>query len=167
MSAKAVEDGASERGRPSSSSKASVACVGDLSTRCEDTRTAALSLSMLNVGYSSSSVGGGGGRQGELEGVGRGVREEEERGTLAPETPQRAARPNPGEGAKSETKRERSEPLTVVIFGQQIENDLTYLVYGIFFFHTQCPAPFLCRSFTSLKDIVCFMQIVTLTLSQN
>ena len=103
MSTKAVEDGASERGGGgvhSYSTKASSLSMGDLSTRCEDTRTAALSLSMLNVGYSSTSLGNCG-REGELEGAGgRGVREEEERGTLAPETPQRAARPNPGEGEK-------------------------------------------------------------------
>ena len=106
MSAKAVEDRISERGVPTSSTKASLS-MGDLSTRCEDTRTAALSLSMLNVGYSSSSSSVGS-REGELEGVGRGVSEEDERGTLAPETPQRAARPNPGEG-KREGERERSE----------------------------------------------------------
>ena len=100
MSTKAVEDGKSERGGPSSSAtNASSFSMGDLSTRCEDTRTAALSLSMLNVGYSSGPVGGGS-REGELEGVGRRVSEEEERGTLAPETPQRAARPNPGEGRR-------------------------------------------------------------------
>lgn len=97
MSAKAVEDRVSERGVPTSSTKVSLS-MGDLSTRCEDTRTAALSLSMLNVGYSSSSSVGD--REGELEGVGRGMSEEEERGTLAPETPQRAARPNPGEGRR-------------------------------------------------------------------
>jgi hypothetical protein len=119
MSIKAVEDGASERGGgPSFSTKASSFSMGDLSTRCEDTRTAALSLSMLNVGYSNSSVGvGGGGREGELEGVGRGVREEEERVTLAPETPQRAARPNPGEG-------EREEGVLNGVFNKR------WLVYG-------------------------------------
>ena len=106
MSTKVVEDGKSERGGPSSSAtNASSFSMGDLSTRCEDTRTAALSLSMLNVGYSSGPVGGGS-REGELEGVGRHVSEEEERGTLAPETPQRAARPNPGEGRR-ERERER------------------------------------------------------------
>ena len=104
MSTKAVEDGASERGGGggvhSYSTKASSPSMGDLSTRCEDTRTAALSLSMLNVGYSSTNLGNCG-REGELEGIGgRGMREEEERGTLAPETPQRAARPTPGEGEK-------------------------------------------------------------------
>lgn len=95
MSTKAVEDGASERERPSVPAKTSLS-IDDLATRCEDTRTAALSLSMLNVGYPSSSLN-------ELEegcGGGRGGSEEEEKGTLAPETPQRAARPNPGEGNK-------------------------------------------------------------------
>lgn len=100
MSTKAVEDGASERGGGGVHSYSSSPSMGDLSTRCEDTRTAALSLSMLNVGYSSTNLGNCG-REGELEGVGgRGMREEEERGTLAPETPQRAARPTPGEGEK-------------------------------------------------------------------
>lgn len=104
MSTNAVEDGAREREGPSSSTKTSLS-MDDLATRCEDTRTAALSLSMLNVGYRSSSAS-------ELEGGcvaasdGRGVSEEEERGTLAPETPQRAARPNPGEGKR---ERERTE----------------------------------------------------------
>ena len=79
--------------------------MGDLATRCEDTQTAALSLSMLNVGYPSSSISD---KEGELEGglvSGRDVNNEVERASLAPETPQRAARPNPGkERSETETK---------------------------------------------------------------
>ena len=90
MSTTAVGDATNER--EGASTKASFP-MGDLATRCEDTQSAAISLSMLNVGYPSVS--------GELEGgcvSGRGVNDEEERASLAPETPQRAARPNPGEG---------------------------------------------------------------------
>ena len=62
--------------------------MGALETRSKDTQAAALSLGMLNEGYRSREDACAGGR---------GVRDEEERPSLAPETPQRAARPNPGE----------------------------------------------------------------------
>ena len=102
---KAAEDGASEReiiwnfslyssGEPPATSSQA---MNDLATRCEDTQTAALSLSMLNTGYSSGSVSE---KEGELERVPvlcrSGVSDEKERVTFTVETPQKAARPNPG-----------------------------------------------------------------------
>ena len=66
--------------------------MGDLSTRSKDTQAAALSLGMLNEAYRSRQV------EGMVESTdGRGVLDEEERPSLAPETPQKADRPNPGE----------------------------------------------------------------------
>ena len=64
----------------------------DLATRSKDTQAAVLSLGMLNEGYRSMK---GEGRE-QCVG-GRGV--EEEKPSLAPVTPQRADRPNPGEDA--------------------------------------------------------------------
>lgn len=63
----------------------------DLATRSKDTQAAVLSLGMLNETYRSRE-----GEAGREECVGgRGV--EEEKSSLAPVTPQRADRPNPGE----------------------------------------------------------------------
>lgn len=73
------------------SSSRGVSSMRALETRSKDTQAAVLSLGMLNEGYRSRD---------ELRVGGRGVRDEEERPSLAPETPQRAAKPNPGELGK-------------------------------------------------------------------
>lgn len=99
MSTKAATKAPRAReGSSSQASSSSSSSMAALATRSKDTQTAALSLSMLNVGYNNREreTGGEGDRM-----SGRGVRDEEERPSLAPETPQRAARPNPGENIYS------------------------------------------------------------------
>lgn len=83
MSSGAVEEPLKATGTASST-------MTDLATRSKDTQAAVLSLGMLNGGYRSRE---GEGREGCVGG--RGVEEEEP--SLAPVTPQRADRPNPGE----------------------------------------------------------------------
>ena len=85
---KTIFDELREREKNSSQTSSTISA---LAGRSKDTQAAVLSLGMLNEGYRSSEA--------DVKGdsvSGRGVRDEEEKPTLAPETPQRAARPNPG-----------------------------------------------------------------------